>query len=80
MFSYCIFDKTFWNKGIATEAVDLFLKELKRNYQMKELGAFLYASNAASRRVLEKNGFVKAETIVEDGIESFYYEWKSNCL
>ena len=23
-----------------------------------------------------KNGFVKAETIVEDGIESFYYEWK----
>ena len=43
---------------------------------MKELGAFLYASNAASGRVLEKNGFVKTETIVEDGIESFYYEWK----
>lgn len=33
-------------------------------------------ANAASRRVLEKNGFVKAETIVEDGVESFYYEWK----
>ena len=76
MLSYCIFDKKFWNKGIATEAVDLFLKELRQNYQMKELGAFFYASNAASRRVLEKNGFVKSETIVEDGIESFYYEWK----
>lgn len=80
MLSYCIFDKKFWNKGIATEAVGLFLKELRQNYQMKELGAFLYASNAASRRILEKNGFVKAETIVEDGIESFYYEWKSDCL
>lgn len=80
MLSYCIFDKMFWNKGIATEAVGLFLKELRQNYQMKELGAFLYASNAASRRVLEKNGFVKSETIVEDGIESFYYEWKSDCL
>lgn len=80
MLSYCIFDKKFWNKGIATEAVGLFLKELRQNYQMKELGAFLYASNAASRRILKKNGFVKAETIVEDGIESFYYEWKSDCL
>ena len=48
----------------------------RTNYQVKELGAFLYAANAASRRVLEKNGFAKAETIVEDGVESFYYEWK----
>lgn len=80
MLGYCIFDKKFWNKGIATEAVGLFLKELRQNYQMKELGAFLYATNAASRRVLEKNGFVKSETLVEDGIESFYYEWKSDCL
>lgn len=76
MLSYCIFDKTLWNKGIATQALALFLEELQKHYQVKELGAFLYAANAASRRVLEKNGFVKAETIVEDGVESFYYEWK----
>lgn len=76
MLSYCIFDKTLWNKGIATQALALFLEELQKHYQVKELGAFLYAANAASRRVLEKNGFVKAETIVEDGVESFYYKWK----
>lgn len=76
MLSYCIFDKKFWNKGSATKALALFLEELQKYYQVKELGAFLYAANAASRRVLEKNGFAKAETIVEDGVESFYYEWK----
>jgi RimJ/RimL family protein N-acetyltransferase len=44
----------FWGRGIATRALMLFLDEVK----MRPLHAQVARHNAASRRVLEKCGFV----------------------
>ena len=74
MLSYCIFDKACWGRGVATEAVRLFLAEARARYAVDSVGAFAYADNAASLRVLEKNGFGCVEKIEEDGRLSEYWE------
>lgn len=74
MLSYCIFDKTCWGRGVATEAVRLFLAEARARYAVDSVGAFAYADNAASLRVLEKNGFGCVEKVEEDGRLSEYWE------
>ena len=74
MLSYCVFDLEAWGKGIATEAVRLFLREVREKYSLQTIGAFTYAENAASIRVLEKNGFALEEEFEEDGIISRYYQ------
>lgn len=70
MLSYCIFDKHYWHKGIATKACHLFLEEVKQKYKINKMGAFVYSTNIASIKILKKNGFVVEEIFVEDGIES----------
>ena len=57
MLGFCIFEKTYLNKGIATEAVPLFLKEIQEKIELKTIGAFTFSDNFASQRVLEKSGF-----------------------
>lgn len=74
MVSFCIFEKNCWGKGIATQAAALFLEEVRAQFSLTVFGAFCYAANAASRRVLEKNSFVLVESFTEDGVESCYYE------
>ena len=74
MLSFCIFEKAFWNKGIASEAVSLFLKEVHKKYCIATMGAFTFSNNFASQRVLEKNGFRLVEDFVEDGKASKYYQ------
>lgn len=74
MLSYCIFDTDYWNKGIATEALGLFMEEITERFQLQTLGAFTYASNKGSVRVLEKNGFALVEEFSEDGVLSMYYQ------
>jgi len=78
MLSYCIFEKSCWRKGNATEALALFLEEIVPRFSLKTVGAFAYCSNAASARVLEKNGFAKMEEFTEDGILSAYYQKEPN--
>ena len=68
MLSYCVFEAELWGKGAATEAVRLFLEEVVERYQLQTIGAFTYAENAASIRVLEKNGFTLEEEFEEDFI------------
>ncbi|GED57883.1 GNAT family N-acetyltransferase [Brevibacillus formosus] len=46
-------DKSFWGKGIATNALSLFLEELR----IRPVYARVAHDNIASIRVLEKNGF-----------------------
>ena len=72
--SYCIFEKTYWNKGIASEAVALFLKEVLNKYGIRTIGAFTFSVNLASQRVLEKNGFQFVEEFEEDGTMSKYFQ------
>ncbi len=47
-------DRAFWNRGITSRAVALFLSE----YQPRPIFAHAAADNLASIRVLEKCGFV----------------------
>lgn len=73
MVSYCVFDKGCWGRGVATAALGLFLEEIRERFGLRSVGAFTYAENAASVRVLRKNGFREMETFAEDGLESTYY-------
>lgn len=75
MVSYCIFDKNYWEKGVATEALRLFLEEAQKMLQIETFGAFTYSENMASIRVLEKNNFMLKQTIIEEEIESKYYQY-----
>jgi len=54
--------KEFWGKGIATEALSLFLRRVKS----RPLYAGVYKHNIASIRVLEKCGFVMFRPEGED--------------
>lgn len=74
MLSYCLFERDVWGCGVASEAVRLFLMEVRERFQLESIGAFTYAANAASMRVLEKNGFALLEQFEEDGVESCYYQ------
>ena len=74
MVSYCIFEKTLWSKGVATEAVKQFLDEIAPKFDLKTVGAFTYCDNVPSIRVLEKNGFGKMEEFMDDGRLSAYFQ------
>lgn len=74
MLSYCIFEKECWGRGIASAAAGAFLKLVKEKFSLESVGAFTYADNTGSGRVLEKNEFVCKERFMEDGRESAYYE------
>jgi RimJ/RimL family protein N-acetyltransferase len=74
MLSYCVFDEACWGRGVATQAVSLFLREVRERYGIKTVGAFTFSNNLASIRVLEKNGFVLVEALTEEGRESKYFQ------
>ncbi len=74
MVSYCIFDKTFWGKGIATKALQMFIPEIATQFRLKSVGAFTYTENEPSIKVLLNSGFEVASTFMEDGVESKYLQ------
>lgn len=74
MVSYCVFEQDLWGRGVAAAALKLFLEELRERFGLERVGAFTFAANAPSIRVLEKNGFQLRESFVEDGVESGYYQ------
>ena len=76
MLSFCIFELEYWSKGIATSAVNMFIKNVCERYDVKTIGAFTFAHNNASVRVLEKNGFVVMEEFEEDGVLSKYLQYE----
>ena len=76
MLSFCVFEPEYWSKGIATAAVRMFIRNICAHYYVKTIGAFTFAQNQASIRVLEKNGFVLMEEFEEDGILSKYFQLK----
>ena len=54
--------KKYWNLGIASNAINLFLKILKENKSLNIFMAETDKDNIASQKVLRKNGFVKIDT------------------
>ncbi|OPJ63601.1 GNAT family N-acetyltransferase [Clostridium oryzae] len=77
MLSIVIFEKKMWGKGIGAEAAKIFIGEVFNKYSIDKIGAFTYSFNHGSIGLLEKTGFVKIDSFVEDGIESKYYEFNS---
>ena len=74
MLSFCIFEPEYWSMGIATAAVKMFIQNICARYHVKTIGAFTFAHNLASIRVLEKNGFVLMEEFEEDGVLSKFFQ------
>ena len=78
MVSYCLFRQSLQGRGAATEALRLFLDEIRDRFSLERVGAFTFTENTASIRVLEKNGFRLAESFTEGGRASGYYLRSSN--
>jgi len=74
MISFCIFETEYWSKGIATAAVNMFIKNICAKFGVKSIGAFSFSHNGASLNVLEKNGFAVMEEFEEDGVLSKYLQ------
>lgn len=74
MVSYCVFDKSLWNRGVATRSLKMFLEEIIEKFHLKHIGAFTYLENIASIRVLEANGFCRVEEFAEGGVASVYLQ------
>jgi RimJ/RimL family protein N-acetyltransferase len=47
----------YWGKGIATEAIKLFVQHLIEKFQPIRIYAEVFAYNQSSMKVLQKNGF-----------------------
>lgn len=52
-----------WNKGILSEALKFFCNYLFTEYNFNRLTANVFEGNPASRRVLEKTGFILEGTL-----------------
>lgn len=76
MVSYCLFQTEQRGRGAASRALELFLAEIGPRFGLERVGAFTFADNLPSIRVLEKNGFCMMEEFEEDGRLSRYYEKK----
>ena len=74
MLSYCLFAKQYWGRGIATAAVKLFVKAIRKEFGITKIGAFTYTDNVASIGVLKNCDFQLVETFIEDGVSSSYFE------
>lgn len=57
--------RQFWGRGVATEAVRLYLTEVTE----RPIHAFVALHNVGSQRVLEKNGFVRVSGEPEIGAD-----------
>ena len=59
----------FWNRGIATEAVNAVTEYGFETLEMVRIHAEVFAWNTASMRVLEKAGFVKEGVLAKSAIK-----------
>ena len=50
--------ETFWNKGIISKALKVFCNYIFLEYSFIKLSANVFEGNEASKRVLEKTGFI----------------------
>ncbi|MBW2004220.1 MAG: GNAT family N-acetyltransferase [Deltaproteobacteria bacterium] len=68
--SVVIGDQKSWGQGFATEAISLIIRHAFTKMNLRRLVAGTWASNIASRRCFEKNGFILEGTLRE----SFFYK------
>lgn len=69
----------FWGKGIATMAVALLLEHIKSNFDVIRIYAEVFGHNAASMKVLEKNGFhlegIRKKAVVKNNVIMDDHVW-----
>jgi RimJ/RimL family protein N-acetyltransferase len=69
----------FWGKGIATEAVKLLLQFIEQKLDMVRVFAHVFEHNAASMKVLRKNGFylesIQRKAVVKNNRVMDDYVW-----
>ena len=76
--------ETYWNKGLATAALERAIEHYFQHTDVIRLYATVYEHNAASMRVLEKAGFQKTgihhKACFKNGqfIDAHYYELLKN--
>jgi RimJ/RimL family protein N-acetyltransferase len=63
---YVLFESKFRGQGIGSQALALLVKRVLRESSLNELVVITDASNTASRRIAEKNGFVPVGAPRED--------------
>ena len=67
----CIFDKTYWGKGIAKTAIDLVLLHAVNKHCLKRIYAGVFKENTASIKLFEKLDFKKmSNTDFVDGFSA----------
>jgi RimJ/RimL family protein N-acetyltransferase len=64
-FGIFIGDKSLWNKGYGTEAVELILKHGFETLNLNRIYLRVYSTNPGARRSYEKAGFVTEGTLRE---------------
>ncbi len=61
----------FWGKGIATKILTAFTQYVFGNYEIIKIYAYVFSSNPASARVLEKSGYLQEgclrNAVIKDG-------------
>ena len=62
--------ETFWNRGIATDALKAVTNEAFRQFEITRLYAVPFADHAASVRVLEKAGYVREGRLRQSAIKN----------
>ena len=68
--SYFIGEKTLWNKGIATEAINLICDFGFRDLRLHRIEAGAYSAAVGSWKALEKNGFIREAVFREQVISN----------
>jgi ribosomal-protein-alanine N-acetyltransferase len=71
------FKPEYWNKGFATETAKAALDYTFNVLKADTAYGMTHNENLASKRVLEKTGFVKTAEYVEDRIPCFFFENKN---
>ena len=66
--SYLIGEKGYWNKGIASEAINLVCKFGFAELGLRKIEAGAYATAVGSWKALEKNGFIREATLRDNVI------------
>jgi [ribosomal protein S5]-alanine N-acetyltransferase len=71
--------EAYWGKGIATKAVALLLDYIQQHFNVVRLYAEVFEHNAASMRVLEKNGFhlesIRQKSVIKNNIIMNDHVW-----
>jgi RimJ/RimL family protein N-acetyltransferase len=74
-----IIGEQFWNKGIATKAVELLLQYIYEHFDVVRIFAEVFEHNKPSMKVLQKNGFylegLRRKAVVKDGVVMDDYVW-----